>query len=662
MILPLAQLEETDDFASIPETQRMRVRKWKWAFANVPGHLPTVGDNNKFAWIAASVGVSEATAKLVYYKWNNKDNPHDWRVLCDGRSLERCRNRHDSGAGCERFKAWVLHKAESYQRSSDAAIREIERIFRTGSETIPGFEDWTPGPQMPKGCSRPSLRRILKGRKRDLVIARVGKKAAKGMLPSVYTTRRGLPVGRIYQFDDMWHDLLVIMRQETVRVMEFGAVDIASACRIHWGTLPRVIKEDGKQQGLTGKLFRAFVGYVCRYIGVHPEGCIFQMEHGTASLGKRHISMLEDDWGKVRVMMGGIQGQDQKKFGGYEGRRGGNPTSKPQIEGQGSLSHNDLSYLPAQVGKNRDFMPEATWGMQDYQSRLLEWEAALIERGREDLAEQLRHPVLKYSQFTEILAGIYAQINGRTDHNLEGWSDNTLIEYQQTPGNWIPYSQLDFTNDLQRQMFMMQAGQQGLLRERKLSPWEVWTGGSTGLLKMPLSIYVDFIGDEGDFGRTVKVRKGVLTVQDKDISPEPLIYKSQVRLGLEPYRELQEGAEYHVVINPYNVNALVVLDDRKRILGEAPLYTRIAKLDTEEIYRETGRTAARIEQMTGEQQARFASDNAGVEGMKQHNLAIAQAAGLVSKPARQKPAASKKQPSKKLPDGTASLEDIMNLF
>ena len=68
----------------------------------------------------------------------------------------------------------------------------------------------------------------------------------------------------------------------------------------------------------------------------------------------------------------------------------------------------------------------------------------------------------------------------------------------------------------QKMMLQALVGQHpDLVRETDLSPADVWKRGKGRLVRLPLAAYVDLIGDDRDFGRTVRVIDGLIRVQDK---------------------------------------------------------------------------------------------------------------------------------------------------
>lgn len=236
------------------------------------------------------------------------------------------------------------------------------------------------------------------------------------------------------------------------------------------------------------------------------------------------------------------------------------------------------------------------------------WQAALRAKGRDDLADKIDMPVMNFEDFTEYLTIKYALINGRTDHKISGWGRNKTIQYCIGNGCWVNEHDLRQSPE-QKMMLQALVGQHpDLVRETDLSPADVWKRGKGRLVRLPLAAYVDLIGDDRDFGRTVRVIDGLIRVQDKFCNNgEPIIYLAEISNdGQAPVR-LIDRKEYRVVINPYALHELIVLDDQGRILGRAPQYVRVNPL-SEDLYKTIGKVEARKAADMARQKARWQAE------------------------------------------------------
>ncbi len=620
------------EFARLPRDQRARVELLLRLISNHAGQSVTKA-GGLLHQIQHAMGMTYGTARRLYYAYKASG---DWRDLMDGRALRPEKIALD-GARSERFRAWVQTTAERYQRSTKQAIDYIHNAFRYGREVIPGFESWTYGMgKIPAGCSQTSLRAMIK--KHELVATRLGLRAARRHQLPVLTTRAGLAVGSIYQFDDMWHDNVVIANGELPRVIEFGCLDVASACRIHWGHVAHVTKEDGKRQGLTKKMFILFLAYVLRYIGFSASGVQLYMEHGTATVDQRLRELLENSGYGIQVITGGMLGKDQAKLGGYAGASGGNPQSKARIEASHSGIHNLLSNLPGQVGKDRQHMQESTHGREAKQLQVEKWKLTMSEIGRHDLAMAMQDHFLTLPQFSTLLIQYYNYWNRRQDHTLEGWEEHMAVEYALVPNHWTPAASVQLTPLLREQVELNPA----MVREVRLSPAEVWEGKRGEWTHISMALYLDMIGDEKICGHKLKVDRRMLAVQDKLISQDKLYYLAEV-ITPEGYKiPLEEGKKYNCILNPYATQSLIVTDEKGRILGEAPQYQRVSLADHEEVHKQMGRVMSATLTDRAKQQIRWEADTERAKAVQELNKRIAKTAkpAEIEKKTRQKKAPS----------------------
>lgn len=606
-------LYEDEDFAQLPKAERDRVIKWGTVLHNKV-MLGTGGKTKRYADAGYVMGVG---ATAVCSKLKMWEETGDWRVFVDKR--HRNGDNADMGARSPRFMAWLLTFVEQHGRTVAAAWRNLEVLFCYSDEVIPGFENRRRG-EIPAGVSLRGLQRLCKMHAKELKRARFGNMAVRDL--PVLTTRVGMLPGQLYEFDDVDHDNFVLWGGQQVRVKELGIIDYASGCRFHWGQIPAFKRvEDDKRQSLNRKMALMFLAYVLRYIGIHKDGAVLVMEHGTATLSKDKVALLEG-WGggMIKVRMGGIKGGEQKFLGGYRGRGHGNPMTKGAVEQSNRATHDWLSLLPGQTGTDRK-EPAVTYGLTMDVKKLIADEEKLRQLGRIDLAEKLRMPILRFVDFVEYLRVVYALINGRTDHQLEGWGDKVAVEYE-LAGQWLPEQAFAKDPGQLAMLKMLVSNGSANVRERKLSPTEVWERGEKDLVKIPLALYVDLIGDERDFGRRVRVDRGMITVRDQYINGgEPITYLAKVK-GVEGSRHLSDGDEYRVIMNPYATTEIVVMDEDGSIMGVAPEWTRVTPLDEEELYKRVGKASSLKTRDQAAQRARYASLNEEVDARRSYNRAI----------------------------------------
>jgi len=623
------------DLAALPHAQRQDIYAWIDALRAVSPPVTAA-----LARVAEQFHVSPATARR---KYDALRRTGDWRSLIDARATRAAR---DCPTRSPEFQAFFGRLVEGNQRSTAAAIRQLKRMWAL-RQPIPGYEGHPGHPNVPAGWGERNLRRIIPS-PAELKARRLGLRAAAAHMPMVLTTRVGTWPGSHIQFDDVWHDHYVRYGNAATRVLEFGALDLWSACRYAWGSKPRMprdLAKDGKKHdGLTEKEFRFFLAGVLLQ-GYSPQGTTLILEHGTAAISDAIAARLHDaTGGLIQVHRGGITGRQQSVLGLWGGRGGGNPRNKSHLESLHNLIHNELASLPAQTGKDRQHLPEHTHGIVHYQRQLLN----LATRLPEHLAQSLKHPLLDYhTQFVPLRDALYdSAINGRTDHDLEGWDalGRTIIEYRLDPADdgWlaiddVPQASRPLLHDLVRTEPATWS------RARKLSPGEVWASGRHHLRPIPQHLLADILG--ADLAQERKVSGAYIRVQDSDISQEPLYYEARVTTPDGTAKELRDGEKYSVFVNPYAPSSLLVCDAALRCIGLAPLHRRVSAADTDALQRACGHAASRAADRLQAQRDRWEPDAREAQALRDHNAAIATHAA---------PSSRAKSPARQLQPATAS--------
>lgn len=656
----------SQEFAELPSNQRRRVDKWAaeldWLDQMLKRGGRRTGPGGLYKEIARRMSLKESAVSRVVRAW---EQTQDWHVLLDGR-MHNNKPVEDYGIKTPRFKAWAVRFAEHELRSSKEAIRKIYTIFLHGGMIIDGYEHHVPG-TIPPEINERALQRIFQAHAKEIKRARFGVDAVKEL--PVLRDRTALEVGQWYEMDDVMHDIQVLYQGQAVRVSEFGMIDYASACRIHWGSIPNFRRlDDNKRQALTRKMALMFLAYVLRYIGYHPDKCVIMMEHATATLSQDKMDLLKAATnGVIEIRKGGIKGAAQKAIGGRAARGHGNPMAKGEIEGSHNLIHNTQGNLPLQVGWTGRNEPAVTWGLRREAEQVAYWQQQLASKGRTDLAAKLDLPALTWEDYTELLITKYEIINGRTDHKISGWSRNKTVEYCVGNGQWVSEADLQQTQEQRQALCLLVDQHPDMVREANMSPAQVWARGKDKLVKLPLATYVDLLSDERDFGRMVRVDCGLIRVQDKLCNNgEQLIYlAAAANDGRQPLR-LEDGRTYKVVLNPYAIHELIVLDDNGSILGRAPQYAKVNPLK-EDLYKTIGRAEGRKAADMARQRARWEGTNAYNMQRREANKSVMDEAaksalGLITpsapgKPTARKPAVNRDDLAAVLADTPSTMQD-----
>lgn len=471
-----------------------------------------------------------------------------WPALVDRRKLgPEAWDRRDVRGLSAPDKDLIKTYCERYQRKNAAALKQLRRDWISGKVHTDTRID--PSTGFPEGWTPRNLARHVPT-KFELKATRIGRSAAAAERSLVYTTRANLVPGQFYLFDDMWHDHHVnhLDQGKSGRPLEFHGLDLASACKFAWGMRVRT-EIDGKNTGLLGSDFRLLLAKVFATDGYNPEtGTICVVEHGTATAPEWMEQILFDaTGGAITFQRSGMQGA-AAHAGQYAGRSKGNFKIKAALESAGGLYHNEFAALPGQTGMNRDHSPDTTHGLLKRNDALL---AALTQLPRER-AEMLLWDLLTIQQFRLIADEIYARINARTDHDLEGWD----MHYVPDPRT-------------------------GLMR--RLNPSEVMHRGRGALTRLSPAATAMILAKDCGVERTV--RRSMVELRDSEISGDTLRFDA---------RHLTEGDKVFSILNPYQPDALHCFDAKLRFVAALPRIHSIDRADTDAVMRQVAE-ASKIE-------------------------------------------------------------------
>lgn len=496
-----------------------------------------------------------------------------------------------------------------YQRAAKPAFRALLNALQRG-DVIPGLGDWRTlyaaehsGAPVPSSCPYTadclpkglSYRNLMKHQPDAWALAalRVGTLSASNYLPMVQRTRAGLKRGQIIEIDDMWHDVKVRYGNALAeRCIELAMLDVATGYRTYL-LKPIRRREDGSRETIQKRMLPYLLGYWLVVQGYRAEGATICGEHATAKVDKRLADVLERlTEGAVRFAAGGLLSKPLAE-GLWEGLPRGNFRFKARLEQSHRSLHDALSNVPGQVGYRHENTPEALYGM-DKTERRLQRAVEKVQASCPGLAERLRWPFLQYADYCAIVAEVVAQINGRTDHALEGWEEQGFVVGQwRTASNepWRDLAELDAmplpVAQAWRACIQTRAE---CFSTRKMSPEEAFAvrrGEVTvlGRYAMPM-----ILGDDLMM-RTKCGDRLELRVVDKAIDFAAVVC-GIVKDAQGNERLLRRGSEYGVWINPLESNVAYVAEltpsGAARYLGTAPVLAPGRQDDIESIGAQLG--------------------------------------------------------------------------
>jgi hypothetical protein len=423
-----------------------------------------------------------------------------------------------------------------------------------------------------------------------------GVAALRQFLPSVPHTRVGLGPMQVITMDDVWHDVEVLFlhgrKQPThERPVEVGVMDVLTGCHVCWTLWPVLRTDEGKRHMVEGYVQRYIQATLFCGIGIHPEGLIELLEHGTAGLSESEVNRLNailaryqtppacGQW--LTVQRSSTTGAPLIK-GLFVERACGNPRHKAMLESSWNLLHNALATLPAATGKDIAHAPADAEGLRREDRALM----ALVQKAAKahpEALETLRKAefhAVSFLKFKEALAAVKHEINHRTDHTLEGWEKCGFIRHiAHLPGGAeldleaVPPEKCEQTAALIRAL-------NAPVRLRPMSPAEAFQHAtqSVRLVRFPIACAMEILGEELAERQTVS-RRGTLCVRDR-FSEEMLTYSAIARTADGRTIELTRKATYRVWQNPFERQGLLVADENGCAIGVCPLLEASAYGDT----------------------------------------------------------------------------------
>jgi hypothetical protein len=505
-------------------------------------------------------------------------------------------------------EAWKGY-CDRHMRSFKSAYIEMAADYRIGK--MVGDVDWRrvwqalpdlchqpmptrcpPGMPLPPGWSYHNLMRH-KPREIETEAARRGRHAALKLSSRVHTTRDQLAPGMQYEFDDMWHNCMV-MRQgypKAVRPLELACIDIASAHKVAFALKPRMEDADGKRKNITEADMRFLVAHVLCNVGYHRDGCTLLVEGGTATVRDRLQKVLAElSGGKIAVSVSGVDRKVPLGKWGYDTK--GNPDHKAHVESWHNLAQNRLDAIPGYTGSNaRLDKPEDHNALMRVVDKMLAASCVLPA----PLAEKLRFPVLDWATFSDVVHEVYAQIGSSNDHALEGWSGRTERQWRAHPAD-LWHSEADFVRLPQQAQDALAPiiAQEGMTRVAKLSRRQVWEGGRVDLVRLPDWAVTLICGE--DLAELRPCPSAEVVFVNKEIDDRPMIYRLSTCVDAAGRTvALKDGESYLWMINPFDPRAVFVCDVWGGYVGKCLRIDQIDRANLKEIGEEIGRTRRELD-------------------------------------------------------------------
>ena len=582
---------------------------------------------DKYAEIAAQEGTSAKTLQRLFKLW--RDSGENDLVLADKRKLTKAtpgsKFYHDFVTYCERDR-------NTDQGGYDAMMRD----FRAGETFSFGtwrdiFREEFPASPMPLSCpinwtprgmTYANLMRMrLHDPSREMSLAwnRQGQFAALSSTLPVVRSRVGLPVGALFQADDVWHNIDVFAPGQTgtFQPLEFAIYDVSSAFKVVSAMKPRLLVRDprtGKEvrDNLKEIQFRFALQYLVCCKGFHKDGATFILERGTTAIREnvqRRIAAVPGFGKLIHFQVSGLLNQPAHQ-GLLMGNAGGNPRMKSLCECAHNILHNATASLPGNRGRDAAHLHESNAAIVKYTAAEIE----LAQRIDYTLIPHLMLPVLQYDKYCRYFYMIEDEVMDRTRHNLEGWAGREVMEYRLSVDSDVWHSCDKFSDMSPEQMTatlaVINADKTHLLRQRKMSRREAWASGLKNLVRWPLYDMPAF-ADPRDVREATVRGDGTISFTDVIYYPgQRKTYIAEIvdRNGI--HRRLSPGSKVKFFWNPLGelANHIWITDDCENILGMCPILKTAAWASPETIRAAMGQKIHQVTQMMDEVRARHAPE------------------------------------------------------
>jgi len=519
--------------------------------------------------VAAVMGMKPKTLQNRYYKW---ESVYRATGNVDEANLAMRDRRGESHAVVPMGGDFVYNLFMSYARrdtnTSSNGWETMMRDFRSGV-TFVDFGGWSwkdvwraqrPGEQVPVRC--PSrwvptgwgkgnmYAKAAKDAARDMQLAwsRRGQFAALGNTLPVIRSRQDLPVGALYQADDVWHNIDCFMSEVkgTFNPLEFAIYDMASGYKAVSVIKPRIPVMDPKtgkevRDNLKEMQFRFAVMYLVCCVGYNREkGMTLIGERGTTAIRENVLRRVENIPGfgkKFHFLTSGTKNTPAHK-GLLMGNAGGNPRMKSFCECAHNVMHNATASLLGSHGRDAAHLHESNAAVVRYTEKTLAEVQRVCGALAEDVIDNLALPIVNFKYYPQYFYAMQDWVMDRTDHRLEGWDGYEVQEYRLSTASdeWRDVRELSRMSDAQRSavMAVLNLDAANLMRMRRMSRRERWTAGQNGLERLPLEAATAFLDPRDAREATVRA-DGTIEFTDA------MYYGAKKMRYVAQYRELKTG-------------------------------------------------------------------------------------------------------------------------
>ena len=455
--------------------------------------------------------------------------------------------------------------------------------------------DWTP-----HGATYANLQATCKLNPNyyfNIMATRQGRKAASGFVLPVLTSRVGLAVLAKVEYDDVWHNIDIMLGGKVVQPLEFAGYDVASGYKCSSIMKPRFARADGVRDNLKEQQFRFLFAYDHIVRGFHRGGIEDIVEHGTTAIRanvEKQIKAIPGMGDLITIRRSGIL-SEQVHAGLFIGNGGGNFKMKALCEGAHNILHNRTAHLLGNRGRDAAHLHESEPALVKYEERLMAAAAKLPEA----FALKLQAGLMTFEEYGAAFRAIEASLMNDPEHRLEGWDSKTIAEWRlsATSNEWHDFAELKEMSPEERTAIAAVVGRDARLRRvRPMSRFEAYREGLRGgeIVKVDewyLPHFMDFEKDAID----VTVRKnGLVGFRDALLyGRDEMLYRASVKTRAGWVQSLAPDTRVSALFNPMMPEKIWLVDRGDgHTLGTCPLYNRAPAYDRHSIEIAMGDQAA----------------------------------------------------------------------
>ena len=455
--------------------------------------------------------------------------------------------------------------------------------------------DWTP-----RGATYANLQAVAKANPDyyfQIAASRQGRKAAGGFVLPVLTTRVGLAVLAKVEYDDVWHNIDIMLGGKVVQPLEFAGYDVSSGYKCSSIMKPRFARADGVRDNLKEQQFRFLFAYDHIVRGFHRGGIEDIVEHGTTAIRanvERQIKAIPGMGDLITIRRSGIL-SEQVHAGLFIGNGGGNFKMKALCEGAHNILHNRTAHLLGSRGRDAAHLHESEAALVKYEERLIAAAAKLPE----EFALKLRAGLMTFGEYCAAFREIEASLMSDPEHRLEGWDAKTVAEWRlsATSNEWHDFGELESMSPDERAAIAAVVGRDARLRRvRPMSRFEAYREGLKGgeIVKVDDWYLPHFMDFEKDAIEVVVRKNGLVGFRDALLyGRDEMLYRAAVKTRAGWVQSFAPDTRVSALFNPMMPEKIWLVDRGDgHTLGTCPLYSRAPAYDRRAIEVAMGDQAA----------------------------------------------------------------------